>query len=116
MVWGCFVNNKLGPLVLVEGTLNSEKYIELLDAHLIPFISNLGIEKQSQILQLRSSIAELEAITNKTPEQEKELQEKKQELSKLQNNHYIFRDDNASCHASKDTKNWKEVNFIEMLP
>jgi hypothetical protein len=116
MVWGCFCNNKLGPLVLVEGTLNSEKYSELLKAHLIPFISNLGIEKQSQILQLQRSIAELEAITNKIPEQEKEIQEKKQELTKLQNNHYIFQDDNAPCHASKDTKIWKEKNFIEMLP
>jgi len=44
MVWGCFCNNKLGPLVLVDGTLNSDKYIELLKEHLIPFLNNLGIE------------------------------------------------------------------------
>jgi hypothetical protein len=30
MVWGCFCNNKIGPLVLIEGTLNSDRYIELL--------------------------------------------------------------------------------------
>lgn len=42
MVWGCFCNNKLGPLVLVEGTLNSEKYIELLQEHLLPFLNNLN--------------------------------------------------------------------------
>ena len=33
MVWRCFCNNKLGPLVLVEGILNSEKYIELLQEY-----------------------------------------------------------------------------------
>ena len=35
IVWGCFCNNKLGPLVLIEGTLNSDRYIELLDEYLI---------------------------------------------------------------------------------
>src|SRR5688572_9469209 len=44
MVWGCFCNNKLGPLVLVEGTLNSDKYIELLENYLVPFLIDLGIE------------------------------------------------------------------------
>ena len=44
MVWGCFCNNKLGPLVLIEGTLNSDKYIELLEEHLLPFLNDLGIE------------------------------------------------------------------------
>jgi len=42
MVWGCFCNNKIGPLVLIEGTLNSDRYIELLEEHLIPFLNNLG--------------------------------------------------------------------------
>ena len=44
MVWGCFCNNRLGPLVLVEGTLNSERYIELLQEYLLPFLNDLGIE------------------------------------------------------------------------
>jgi len=44
MVWGCFCNNKLGPLVLIEGTLNSDRYIELLEEHLLPYLNNLGIE------------------------------------------------------------------------
>src|SRR5688572_5054057 len=44
MVWGCFCNNKLGPLVLIEGTLNSDKYIELLEENLLPFLNELGIE------------------------------------------------------------------------
>lgn len=116
MVWGCFCNNILGPLVLIEGTLNSERYIELIEEHLLPFFSNLGIEKQGKILQLKNKVAELESITNQTSEQEEELQDKKQEISRLQNQQYIFQDDNAPCHAAKDTKNWKEKNFIEMLP
>ncbi|RHZ79153.1 hypothetical protein Glove_151g153 [Diversispora epigaea] len=44
MVWGCSCNNKIGPLVLIEGTLNSDRYIELLKEYLIPFLNNLGIE------------------------------------------------------------------------
>jgi len=44
MVWGCFCNNILGPLVLVEGTLNSDKYIELLQEHLLPFLNDLNGE------------------------------------------------------------------------
>lgn len=116
MVWGCFCNNILGPLVLVEGTLNADRYIELLKEHLLPFFSSLGIEKQGKILQLKNKVAELESITNHTSEQEKELQDKKQEISRLQNQQYIFQDDNAPCHAAKDTKDWKENKFIEILP
>ena len=44
MVWGCFCNNKIGPLVLIEGTLNSDKYIELLEKNLLPYLENLNIE------------------------------------------------------------------------
>jgi|1186.fasta_scaffold111665_1 transposase len=44
MVWGCFCNNKLGPLVLIEGTLNSDRYIELLEEYLLSFLNNLSIE------------------------------------------------------------------------
>jgi hypothetical protein len=44
MIWKCFCNNKLGPLVLVEGTLNSDKYIELLEEYLVPFLNDLGIK------------------------------------------------------------------------
>jgi len=103
-------------LVLVEGTLDSKKYIELLERHLLSFFSNLNIENQRQILQLQINITELEIIINQTPEQKRELQEKKQELSKLQNQHHIFQDDNAPCHASKQTKGWKEAKLIRMLP
>jgi len=41
MIWGCFVDVKLGPLVVVDGTINSEKYRNLLQDNLIPFLNSL---------------------------------------------------------------------------
>ena len=38
MIWGCFVGGKLGPIVFIDGTINSDKYIELLHKNLLPFI------------------------------------------------------------------------------
>lgn len=89
MVWGCFCNNKLGPLVLVEGTLNSDRYIELLKEYLLPFLNNLN---------------------------EKEEEEELIPWFLFQEENYIFQDDNAPCHASIKTKSWKENNSIEILP
>lgn len=42
MVWGCFVKNKLGPLVILEGRITGEVYQELLENHLMPFLDDLG--------------------------------------------------------------------------
>jgi len=44
MVWGCFVNNKPGPLVVIEGILNGAGYRELLANYLKPFLDELGPE------------------------------------------------------------------------
>ena len=38
MFWGCFYEGGLGPLVPIEGKLNSEKYIKLLEEYFIPFL------------------------------------------------------------------------------
>jgi len=43
MVWGCFYKNQVDPIVLVEGTLNANKYIKLLEKHFFPFLNELGI-------------------------------------------------------------------------
>ena len=86
MVWGCFCNNKLGPLVLVEGTLNSDKYIELLKRHLLSFLNNLN--EGGELIPWYF----------------------------FQEENYIFQDDNAPCHASIKTKSWKEDNSIKILP
>jgi len=37
MFCGFFYEGDLGPLVLIEGILNSEKYIKLLKEYFIPF-------------------------------------------------------------------------------
>jgi len=41
MVWGCFTKNRLGPLVVMEGRITGQVYIELLENHLLPFIESL---------------------------------------------------------------------------
>ena len=42
MFWGCFSKLGLGPLVAIEGSMNSEKYIELLQDHVIPELQVAG--------------------------------------------------------------------------
>ncbi len=42
MVWGCFIKNKLGPLVRLEGRITAKIYIEeILEKHLLPFVNDL---------------------------------------------------------------------------
>jgi transposase len=41
MVWGCFIGNKLGPLVFIDETIKKEVYIQLLEQNLLPFIELL---------------------------------------------------------------------------
>jgi len=56
MVWGCFVNNKLGPLVVIEGTLNGAGYRELLANHLKPFLDELGPDLYISKMTMRQFI------------------------------------------------------------
>ena len=41
MVWGCFMKNKLGPLVKLEGRVTATVYIDVLENHLLPFLDDL---------------------------------------------------------------------------
>ena len=51
MIWGCFVKNKLGPLVKLEGKITANVYVkEILEKHLLPFINNLE-DKENYIFQ-----------------------------------------------------------------
>jgi hypothetical protein len=51
MIWGCFVKNKLGPLVRLEGRITANVYIEeILKKHLLPFVNNLE-NKEDYIFQ-----------------------------------------------------------------
>src|SRR5579859_1444615 len=38
MIWECFTGTKLGPIVFVDGRVNMDVYIALLQASLLPFI------------------------------------------------------------------------------
>ena len=37
MVWACFRWNKLGPIIVIDGTMDRQKYIDTLENHLYPF-------------------------------------------------------------------------------
>jgi len=54
MVWGCFTWDSLGPLVRVEGIINSQRYIDILNAHLIPFME--GLEGKIEFQQDNASV------------------------------------------------------------
>jgi len=41
MFWGCFSWSGMGPLVRVDGNLDSKGYVELLEEHYIPWAENL---------------------------------------------------------------------------
>jgi hypothetical protein len=44
MVWGCFVGNKLGPIVSLDGSITSDKYVSLLRENLLPYLDALAAD------------------------------------------------------------------------
>ena len=46
MVWGCFTRFGVGPLVRLEGRLAATDYIQVLEEHLIPFLTSLNDKKR----------------------------------------------------------------------
>lgn len=45
MFWGCITSDGPGPLVPVQGTMNSQKYVDILEHHILPLAA------QGKILQ-----------------------------------------------------------------
>jgi len=41
MIWGCFIGNKLGPIAFIDSMVNSDRYINILDDHLLPYLDAL---------------------------------------------------------------------------
>jgi len=38
IIWGCFIGTKLGPIVFVNATINTDSYIAILEENLLPFV------------------------------------------------------------------------------
>jgi len=47
MVWACFCWDKLGPIIVIEGNMDRQKYIETLESHLYPFWKRMKRQKRS---------------------------------------------------------------------
>ena len=44
MVWGCFVGNKLGPIVSIDGSITDDKYVSLLQENLLSYLDALAAD------------------------------------------------------------------------
>ena len=44
MVWGCFVGNKLGPIVSIDSSITGDKYVSLLEENLLPYLDALAAD------------------------------------------------------------------------
>ena len=52
MMWGCFSWHGLGPLVRIDGRINSERYIEeILGYHVVPFLEEFEEEYGEYLFQ-----------------------------------------------------------------
>jgi transposase len=67
MVWGCFCKDRIGPLVLVDGSVNSATYIEILRENLIPFLIQLG--PSNYIFQDDNASAHRSQVVNRWKEE-----------------------------------------------
>ena len=50
MIWGCFCNDKLGPIAFFDGMVNSNVYISVLQDELLPFFDALHADDISGIV------------------------------------------------------------------
>jgi len=50
MVWGCFVGKMLGPIALIDGTVNTAAYIDILTDKLVPFVDAIGVNGITNIV------------------------------------------------------------------
>ena len=50
MIWGFFVGIKLGPIVFLDGTVNSDIYIAVLHKNLLPYFDAITADSMSNIV------------------------------------------------------------------
>lgn len=51
MVWGCVYKNGVGPVVLIEGIMRKEQYLNILQQNLPKVIQNMAISAKKCIFQ-----------------------------------------------------------------
>ena len=51
MVWGCMGWNGVGKLVEIEGKMNAQQYVDILDDHLLSSMEESGISMEDLIFQ-----------------------------------------------------------------
>jgi len=56
MVWGCMSIHGLGDLVVVDGNMNHQKYIEVLESGLPPSIDNMFEDRNHQFIYQRDNV------------------------------------------------------------
>ena len=49
MVWRCFVDNKLGPIVSIDGSITGNKYVSLLQENLLSYLDALVADSITSI-------------------------------------------------------------------
>lgn len=50
MIWGCFVGDKLGPIAFINGTVNTQVYVDILENVFLPFIDALSADGITDIV------------------------------------------------------------------
>ena len=50
LIWGCFVGKNLGPIAFIDGTVNTQVYIDILADVFLPFIDALNADDITDIV------------------------------------------------------------------
>jgi len=50
MIWGCFAGSKLGPIVFIDGRVNTDVYIAVLQENLLPFIDAIIADGTTNVI------------------------------------------------------------------
>ena len=51
MVWGCIGWNGVGQLAEIEGKMNADQYVSILEDHVLPSLEESGIPEEEVIFQ-----------------------------------------------------------------
>ena len=64
MMWGCFSWWGVGPLVLIEGTLDQDSYVNLMSNHLVPHLKQVDEQCSGVIFQEDNAPCHVAKYTN----------------------------------------------------